>query len=218
MKRFRLAILVFLLLLPSCGAPRRAARNMQTAPVIPPLVDSADIRASRQRALEIMDSIELARVKGPEKERLTTRKEDEGRPAAATSVVDQLLEYAHTFIGTPYRLGASGPEQFDCSGFTSYVFRAYGYELPHSSAAQFKQCRPVEEFIDLQKGDLVFFGARNSIRNIGHVGIVVDIDERHGMFHFIHASTSHGVEVQRSTQPYFMMRYIGAGRILPDNI
>ena len=218
MKRFRLAILVFLLLLPSCGAPRRAARNMQTAPAIPPLVDSADIRASRQRALEIMDSIELARVKGPEKENLDPRKEDEGRPAATTSLVDQLLEYAHTFIGTPYRLGASGPEQFDCSGFTSYVFRAYGYELPHSSAAQFKQCRPVEEFIDLQKGDLVFFGARNSIRNIGHVGIVVDIDERRGMFHFIHASTSHGVEVQRSTQPYFMMRYIGAGRILPDNI
>ncbi|MBO5563245.1 MAG: C40 family peptidase [Bacteroidales bacterium] len=218
MKRFRPAILAFLLLLPSCGSPRRAARNMQTAPAIPPLVDSADIRASRQRALEIMDSIELARVKGPEKENLDPRKEDEGRPAATTSLVDQLLEYAHTFIGTPYRLGASGPEQFDCSGFTSYVFRAYGYELPHSSAAQFKQCRPVEDFIDLQKGDLVFFGARNSIRNIGHVGIVVDIDERRGMFHFIHASTSHGVEVQRSTQPYFMMRYIGAGRILPDNI
>ena len=64
--------------------------------------------------------------------------------------------------------------------------------------------------------DLVFFGARNNIREIGHVGIVVDVDLERGMFRFIHASTSNGVEIQRSTQPYFMMRYMGAGRILKE--
>ena len=81
---------------------------------------------------------------------------------------------------------------------------------------QSKESRPVESFSDLRKGDLVFFGARGSIRSIGHVGIVVDVDLDHGMFRFIHASTSNGVEIQRSTSPYFMMRYMGAGRILPD--
>ena len=129
---------------------------------------------------------------------------------------DDILSSAMRYIGTPYRMGSTGPSSFDCSGFTSYVFREFGYDLPHNSQAQFKGSRPVDGFGDLRKGDLVFFGARGSIRNVGHVGIVVDVDLEHGSFRFIHASTSNGVEIQRSTQPYFMMRYMGAGRILPD--
>ena len=137
-------------------------------------------------------------------------------PEPPKELVDQLLDYAKTFIGVPYRLGASGPDQFDCSGFTSYVFREFGYYLPHSSVMQAEQSSTVESFSELRKGDLVFFGARGSIRSIGHVGIVVDVDLERGMFRFIHASTSNGVEIQRSTSPYFMMRYMGAGRVLPD--
>ena len=137
-------------------------------------------------------------------------------PEPPKELVDQILDYAKTFIGVPYRLGASGPERFDCSGFTSYVFREFGYNLPHNSVLQFRDSQPVESFSDLRKGDLVFFGARNSIRNIGHVGIVVNVDLDRGMFTFIHASTSNGVEIQRSTSPYFMMRYMGAGRVLKD--
>ena len=81
---------------------------------------------------------------------------------------------------------------------------------------QFRDSRPVDSFSDIRKGDLVFFGARNSIREIGHVGIVVEVDLDRGMFRLIHASTSNGVEIQRSTSPYFMMRYMGARRILKD--
>ena len=44
----------------------------------------------------------------------------------------------------------------------------------------------------------------------------MEVDLEHGMFWFIHASSSHGVEIQRSTLSYYMMRYIGAGRVLPD--
>ena len=137
-------------------------------------------------------------------------------PEQPKELVDQLLDYAKSFLGVPYRLGASGPERFDCSGFTSYVFREFGYDLPHNSEKQFRDCQPVESFSDLRKGDLVFFGANHSIRNIGHVGIIVDVDWDRGMFSFIHASTSNGVEIQRSTSPYFMMRYMGAGRVLKD--
>ena len=74
----------------------------------------------------------------------------------------------------------------------------------------------MDDFSELKKGDLVFFGARKDIRNVGHVGIVTDVDLERGLFYFIHAGVSHGVEVQRSTHPYFMMRYIGAVRILTD--
>lgn len=219
MKRIGILLLTALAVA-SCGLMRRTPSSQEPdAPVILPLTDSADIARSRERAQVVMDSI--ARVQSgaqPSSGSRIASKTESGKktPAVRKELVDDLLDYAKTFIGTPYRLGASGPNLFDCSGFTSYVYREFGYELPHNSQAQLKTSRPVENFSDLRKGDLVFFGARGSIRNVGHVGIVVDVDLEHGSFRFIHASTSNGVEIQRSTQPYFMMRYMGAGRILPD--
>ena len=113
-------------------------------------------------------------------------------------------------------LGASGPSRFDCSGFTTYVYNHFGYKLTPFTGAQFKEGRPVHGYSDLQKGDLVFFGKRGSVRDIGHVGIVVSVDYNRGSFRFIHASTSGGVVESDSNHPYYMMRYIGARRILPD--
>ena len=134
----------------------------------------------------------------------------------AETLSDQVVAYARTFLGTPYKLGASGPRLFDCSGFTRYVYRHFGYEMTQYTGAQFREGREVASFADLQKGDLVFFGKKGSVRNIGHVGIVVSVDEERGSFRFIHASTSGGVIESESTQPYYLMRYIGARRFLPD--
>ena len=204
----------------SCGTTRRAPSVREAeAPITPPSTDTVEIAPTRARAQAVTDSIDLV------KSGVVVPRSDEGirmatgsnaHPEPPKELVDQLLDYAKTFIGVPYRLGASGPERFDCSGFTRYVFREFGYDLPHNSVLQFRNSQPVESFSDLQKGDLVFFGARNSIRSIGHVGIVVDVDLDRGMFSFIHASTSNGVEIQRSTSPYFMMRYMGAGRVLKE--
>ena len=212
-------LLLTLLAVVSCGITRHGPSVKEDdATIIPPLTDAAEIARSRARAQAVMDSIDRVRsgVVPPADGGLAIKPERQNAPVASKELVDDLLDYAKTFIGVPYRLGASGPERFDCSGFTSYVFREFGYHLPHNSVMQFKDSVPVESFSDLRKGDLVFFGARNNIRSIGHVGIVVDVDLERGMFRFIHASTSNGVEIQRSTQPYFMMRYMGAGRVLKD--
>ena len=205
----------------SCGIarPTVAVREKQTdAPILWPLTDSVEIARTRERAQAVMDSIDLVRsgVTAPTSDGIAVKPQPKPVPAGPRELVDELLDYAKTFIGVPYRLGSSGPERFDCSGFTSYVFREFGYNLPHNSVMQFKESRPVESFSELRKGDLVFFGARNNIRNIGHVGIVVEVNLDRGMFNFIHASTSNGVEIQRSTSPYFMMRYMGAGRVLKE--
>ena len=206
----------------SCGIarPRTTVRDKDAdAPIILPLTDSAEIARTRARAQAVMDSIDRVHRPGvtpPPDAGLAVKPQMQNAPAASRELVDELLDYAKTFIGVPYLLGASGPERFDCSGFTSYVFREFGYYLPHNSVMQQKDSRPVESFSELRKGDLVFFGARNNIRSIGHVGIVVDVDLNRGMFSFIHASSSNGVEIQRSTSPYFMMRYMGAGRVLKE--
>ena len=136
--------------------------------------------------------------------------------ADTLALSDQVIAYARTFLGTPYKLGASGPFRFDCSSYTRYVFKHFGFDITAYSAIQFKEGREVPSYRDLQKGDLVFFGKRGSVRNIGHVGIVGSVDKETGGFTFIHASVSNGVVEQSFNHPYFMMRYMGARRILPD--
>lgn len=136
--------------------------------------------------------------------------------ADSLSLADQVIAYARTFTGTPYKLGASGPSLFDCSSYTRYVFKHFGFDITAYSAVQFREGREVPSYKDLKKGDLVFFGKKGSVRNIGHVGIVVSVDKEKGGFTFIHASVSQGVVEQSFNHPYFMMRYMGARRILPD--
>ena len=129
---------------------------------------------------------------------------------------EHVVSYAKTFLGSPYAYGGSGPRTFDCSGFTCYVYRHFGYELHRSATDQGAYDGQRVSRRDLRPGDLVFFGKKGSVREIGHVGIVVSIDEEHGSFTFIHASVSKGVTEETSSSPYFLMRYMGARRILPD--
>lgn len=49
--------------------------------------------------------------------------------------ISQLLDYASQFKGTRYRSGSSSPKGFDCSGFTSFVFKKFGYDLNRSSSS-----------------------------------------------------------------------------------
>ena len=72
------------------------------------------------------------------------------------NIVDQVINYAYRFRGTPYRYGAMSPRGFDCSGFTSYVFKRFGIELDRSSRGQIFDGVRVKQK-DLQPGDIVFF-------------------------------------------------------------
>lgn len=190
-----------------------------------PLTDSTEIKNSQKRAQEVLDSI--GRVRSAEAEvpgakatpstpEVAKEKKEQTPATVHETLSDQVIAYARTFLGVPYKLGATGPKSFDCSGFTSYVYKHFGYKITAYSGAQFNEGREVKSYADLQKGDLVFFGKRGSVRNIGHVGMISEIDEEKGTFRFIHASTSGGVKESDFNHPYFMMRYIGARRILPD--
>lgn len=88
-----------------------------------------------------------------------------GDPSRAprSGVVGIALKY----LGHPYRWAASGPNAFDCSGFTMFVYAQVGVNLPHSSRAQIGYGERVSRD-NLQPGDLVFFGSP-----IHHVGIYI---------------------------------------------
>ena len=136
--------------------------------------------------------------------------------ADSTSVTGHdIVKVAMKYIGVPYRSGRMNPKVgFDCSGFTTYVFKKENIQLTRSSRSQFTEGVEVSSCTDLQKGDLVFFGgSRSSSTSIGHVGIVTDVNPSTGTFSFIHASRT-GIRISSSDEPSYAKRYVGARRIL----
>ena len=131
-----------------------------------------------------------------------------------------IIDTACKYIGYPYKYGGKGPNRFDCAGFVRFIYRKFGYLLGPSAPSQFPQGRSLK-VEELQTGDLVFFGGRrgsSKSKRIGHVGIVTVVNPNDHSFRFIHASTSKGVIISNSTEPYYDYRYQGACRILPEKI
>lgn len=129
---------------------------------------------------------------------------------------EDIVRTALQYLGAKYRAGQSSPNGFDCSGFTSYVYKQENINLLRSSRSQYTMGTPINEIGNLQKGDLVFFGSSRSSRTVGHVGIVTDVDPETNRFKFVHASRT-GVKVDDSDSQYYSRRYIGARRIISNN-
>ncbi len=93
-----------------------------------------------------------------------------------------VLEFAARFLGTPYKYGGAGPDGFDCSGFTYYVYKNVVREIPRTATDQ--RAASVQLTKDeLIPGDLVFF-RDNGAGGVGHAGIYV------GEGQFIHSPNS----------------------------
>lgn len=146
-----------------------------------------------------------------------TLEEDAESHAAVISddLREKLVTYAKKFRGRPYKYAAKGPSQFDCSGFTCFVYKEFDIKLPASSRLQSE----FGEAIDLdetQAGDLLLFKSpTKGVERIGHVGIVVSNDNE-GV-KFIHSSTGRGVVIDNLTKSkHYQSRYRAARRVLND--
>lgn len=170
----------------------------------------------RIKELESRDIFELSRIGQWDSIQVT----DFGLPYAysySSTLADSIIEYAKLFLGAPYVYAGKGPNKFDCSGFTAFVFRHFGYELRASAKGQLDDgWKVITKPDELRCGDLVFYGGRGKTREIGHVGIVVSNDPALHRFTFIHASVRLGVTISGSTEAYYYPRYITACRILPE--
>ena len=132
------------------------------------------------------------------------------------ALADSIIDYAKRFMRIPYHVGGNGPDKFDCSGFTSFVFRHFGIKLSRTVNGQLDNgWMMILDPKQLRRGDLVFFGSRRAVNRLGHVAIVVDNHPEKHQFTFIHATVKLGVTISTSTEKYYRLRYLTACRILP---
>lgn len=132
--------------------------------------------------------------------------------AAFDPAADEIIAYAKQYLGRPYRSGGKGPSAFDCSGFTSYVFRNFDIDLNPSSKTQATQGERIDK-ADIQPGDLLFFTSRRSGGGVGHVGIAIEVKDS-GDITFIHAASSKGISINHLTDGYYQQRFLSARRVL----
>ncbi|MCH2233609.1 MAG: C40 family peptidase [Crocinitomicaceae bacterium] len=124
---------------------------------------------------------------------------------------DRMVIYAKSLIGIKYVWAGSDESGFDCSGFTSYVHKKYGYTISRTASGQAEESKKVK-LTNAQKADLVFFSSGS---RISHVGLVVS--DKSDELSMVHASTSKGVivtNVEKST--YWKPKLKSAGTYVED--
>ena len=128
-----------------------------------------------------------------------------------SALINDLLKEAEKHLGKKYLHGTRGPNTFDCSGFSHYVYKQFGYSISPGSRVQYTQGTKVDRK-DARKGDLIFFTSRSSGSNVGHVGIIWDVNKETGVIKFIHASLK-GVKISE-VEGYYERRFVGIKRII----
>lgn len=129
----------------------------------------------------------LTRTETTNKEKAVQEKTVASKEEKVTSGIvtgSDVIEYAKLYLGYKYKSGGSTPKSgFDCSGFTTYVYKHFGISLSRTSSGQSSNGVAVSKN-NLAIGDIICFSSSSSSKRIGHVGIYV------GGGKFIHAANS----------------------------
>ena len=139
-----------------------------------------------------------------EQKETSSSSSDSSSSSSSNSTGSKAVSLAKSKLGCKYVWGATGPNTFDCSGLTSWVYKQMGISIPRTSLAQSNSGKAVSKS-DLQVGDLVFF--KTTSAPVGHVGIYV------GNGQFIHApNKSKPVKYDSLSSSYYSSRYVCARR------
>ncbi len=118
-----------------------------------------------------------------------------------------IVAYAMSWKGVPYRYGGNTRKGVDCSGFTCCVFKDIAdIKLPRSSREQSDYCKKIDSK-ELIPGDLLFFTSRKGGLRINHVALYIG-DNR-----IIHSTTSRGVIISSLDDDYWQPRLHHCGRV-----
>lgn len=127
------------------------------------------------------------------------------------NLVNNLVEKATDNIGVRYKAGGTTKSGFDCSGLVYTTFESENIPLPRSSYEQAKIGKVIP-LNDAQKGDLIFFKTNRS-RQINHVGLITEANSDE--IKFVHSSTSKGVIISSTKEPYYKNSFEQVNRVIP---
>ena len=136
---------------------------------------------------------------------------------------ENIENVAKKMDGFPYLWGGTSSKGIDCSGFTKMVYLMNGFIIPRDASQQVNAGKIVDsdlDFIDLEKGDLLFFGTKatkEKKQRVVHVGIWLGNNK----MEFIHASGNvHLSSMDKNHAKYDEFnknRYLGSRRYLGVN-
>ena len=156
---------------------------------------------AKKKEEEAKKKAEEAKKKSAEAEKKEDKKKETSSSSKKSKTTgEDIIAYAKKYLGYKYVYGTAGPNTFDCSGFTSYVYKHFGYSLNRTSSGQRSNGKKVSKS-DLKAGDILCFS--------GHVGLYI------GGNKFIHAANPRkGVIISSLSESYYVKTYITARRIL----
>ena len=133
-------------------------------------------------------------------------------PSSNSSLRNNVANYAKKWRGVKYKYGGKDPKGFDCSGFTSYVYRKFDVNVTPSSKVQATQGQRVS-LGKARTGDLVFF-SKTGRGAVSHVALVVSNRREEGLV-VIHSTSSRGVIVENiSRSSYWKPKMLFARDVL----
>lgn len=141
-----------------------------------------------------------------------TKKTERKEMKETQKLVDNIVYSAIENLGVRYKVAGTTKNGFDCSGLVFSTFSNYDILLPRTSFDQSKQGIYLGGNLkEARKGDLIFFRT-NGKSQINHVGIVTEVDD--DIVRFIHTSTSKGVIISSTNEPYYRKTFVQLNRIL----
>lgn len=130
---------------------------------------------------------------------------------------DQLVEFARSLLGTPYRYASIDPASgFDCSGFITYVFNHFNIKVPRSSI-DFTNVGVKILPANSRVGDIILFtGTDSTNKSVGHMGIIVS--NQKDSIQFIHSSSgkANGVVIS-PLATYYKSRFVKVIRVFKES-
>ncbi len=200
----RVSLLIFVLLLSACSQTQpQVSKEVKKKVTI-----TSHLRPTVLEVKEPKEQICLTKLSLSSKQSST--QEENWVPL---KVEDEIEWNAKELLGHKYVWGATGPVNYDCSGFTRKIFADVGIHLPRVSRDQSTKGQLVS-FNELKKGDLVFFATKRRHPNrVTHVGIYL------GNGNFIHASS--GVKkiviFNFNQKEYYKKHFLWGRRVIRDN-